>query len=356
MFKIHSYPFGNLKSKLICGVWALTLVKFISLTSYAGEGKISGYYIGEFYHVLTSHDDSYQGRNGFQYRRIYMNYDKKIDNSWAIRLRYEMNSPSFNSGTVGSTKITPYIKHGYLKWTNQDFRFTTYFGLSGTPTFANVEKNWGYRSLAKSPEDLHKLGSSTDFGLAIKGSFDNEKKIGYHIMVGNGKGTKGEDNSGKKGYLSLFAKPTKNILVEAYGDFESLDEQPNKILTHVFLGYQATAFRLGFLASYRLGATKNEEKVIAGSLFSSVILIENKLSFVARFDQLLDPNPNGNKISYIPHNTKATSSTVLLALDWQPVSDVKVMPNMVMIFYGKPEGLEQPDIDLMPRLTLYYKF
>ena len=121
MFKIHSYLFGNLKSKLIYGVWALTLVKFISLTSYAGEGKISGYYIGEFYHVLTSHDDSYQGRNGFQYRRIYMNYDKKIDNSWAIRLRYEMNSPSFNSGTVGSTKITPYIKHGYLKWTNQDF-------------------------------------------------------------------------------------------------------------------------------------------------------------------------------------------------------------------------------------------
>lgn len=321
----------------------------------AGKG-ISGYYIGEFYHILNSHNNDYQGRNGFQYRRIYMNYDKDVADQWSVRLRYEMNSPSFNTDTVGSTKITPYVKHGYLKWTNKDLRLTGYFGLSGTPTFANVENVWGYRSLAKSPEDLHKLGGSTDFGLAIKGNFDKEKKLGYHVMLGNGKGIKGEDNSGKKGYLSLFAKPAKGLLVEAYGDFESVDEHPNKFLTHIFVGYQVTMFRLGFLASYRLGAAKDGEKIMAGSFFGSIVLVEDKLAFVARFDQLLNPNPNGNKISYLPYNSKAPSSTIFLALDCHLASDIQIMPNVVTIIYGKPESGEKPNMELVPRLTLYYKF
>ncbi len=353
---MRAYWINNLRKEFGFCLSVLILAISLTPTIEAEGGKISGYYIGDFYHVLNSHDENYQGRNGFQYRRIYMNYDREIAKNWSIRLRYEMNSPSFNSGTVGSTKITPYVKHGYVKWTNKNLRLTGYFGLSGTPTFANVEKVWGYRSLAKSPEDLHKLGGSTDFGLSIKGNFDSEKKIGYHAMVGNGKGTKGEDNTGKKGYLSLFVKPTKRLLVEVYGDFESVDDEPSKILTHVFGGYQATIFRLGLLASYRLGAAKKEEKVIAGSLFGSITLIEDKLAFVTRFDQLLNPNPNGKKIAYIPYNSKTTSSTILLALDWRPVNDVQIMPNIVTIVYGKPEKEERPSIDLMPRLTLYYKF
>jgi len=333
------------------------LITLISSTVEADNGKISGYYIGEFYHVLNSHDENYEGRNGFQYRRIYLNYDKELANNLAIRLRYEMNSPSFNSGDVGSTKITPYVKHSYIKWTNKILRFTGYFGLSGTPTFANVEKVWGYRSLAKSPEDLHKLGGSTDFGLAIKGNLDSEKKIGYHAMIGNGKGTKGEDDTGKKGYLSLFVKPTKSILVEIYGDFESMDDRPNKTLTHGFVGYQTSLFRIGFLASYRLGAANKEEKVMVGSLFSSIVLIDDKLAFIARFDQLLDPNPNDKNISYIPYNNQATSSsTILLALDWQPVAGIQIMPNVVTVIYEQPREGKQVDMDLMPRLTLYYKF
>ena len=95
---------------------------------------------------------------------------------------------------------------------------------------------------------------------------------------------------------------------------------------------------------------------MAGSFFGSIVLVEDKLAFVARFDQLLNPNPNGNKISYLPYNSKASSSTILLALDCHLASDIQIMPNVVTIIYGKPESGEKPDMELVPRLTLYYKF
>ena len=140
-----------------------TLLSSVSL-SWSQNGKISGYYIGDYYYLASAHNEDWQGRHGFQYRRIYLNYDKNIADDLAIRLRFEMNSPSFNTKEPG--KIVPFVKHGYLKWSNSDWRTTSYFGLIGTPTFATVEQIWGYRSVAKTLEDLHKLGSSTDFGVA----------------------------------------------------------------------------------------------------------------------------------------------------------------------------------------------
>ena len=341
-----------------CLLSALSIATLLSSASlsWSQNGEISGDYIGDYYYLASVHNEDWQGRHGFQYRRIYLNYDKDIADDLVIRLRFEMNSPSFNAKELG--KIAPFVKHGYLKWSNSDWRTTSYFGLIGTPTFATVEQIWGYRSVAKTLEDLHKLGSSTDFGAAVKGSFDADKKFSYHAMLGNGAGTKGEANSDKKAYLSLTARPVEGLIAEVYGEFGTGTDQTSNYMFHGLLGYQRDQLNLGLLMSNKTsqkGKDKENEARLAGSVFGSMQLGAN-LAALARVDRNFDPHVTGEKISYLPHAATAASNTIILGVDWSPATNTHIIPNLVAILYDEPDKGNKPDMDLQPRLTLYYKF
>ena len=218
------------------------LVLIGSLPAWTQNGKISGYFFGDYYYVAKSHDDALKDRNGFQFRRIYFNYDKGLTNELAMRFRLEMNSKSFPEEKV---KLTPVVKHGYLKWTKKDWRTNTYFGLSSTPTWNVIEKVWGYRSVGKTMLDMQKMGGSTDFGLSVQGSIDPDKKLNYHFMVGNGTGTSAETDKDKKLYLSLTAKPVDGITVEVNGDYENREESKDVYTVQGFVAYQQEKFRIG---------------------------------------------------------------------------------------------------------------
>ena len=333
----------------------LVILLTILLISYsvlrADDGKVSGYFFGDYYHMLSSHKEDLEGRNGFQYRRIYFQYDRKIKedddspNNLAVRLRFEMNSDSLPEK---GDKIKPYVKNGYLKWKNSDWNTDVLVGLFGTPALANTEKLWGYRVLLKTPEDLHKFVSSTDFGIAIKGSLA-DKLINYHVMLANGSGTKAEADSDKKAYFALALKPVDGLLIEWYADAETGDELD--LLFHGLIGYQNDIFKGGVLFSMEAG--ESERKM--ASVFGSAKLIDN-LKIAARFDKNLDLNPKGGGIAYTSHSKEASANTVIFGLDWSPAKNVYVLPNVVASFYDEPEKGEKPDLDLQPRLTLYYKF
>ena len=322
-----------------CLLSALSIATLLSSASlsWSQNGKISGDYIGDYYYLASVHNEDWQGRHGFQYRRIYLNYDKDIADDLVIRLRFEMNSPSFNAKELG--KIAPFVKHGYLKWSNSDWRTTSYFGLIGTPTFATVEQIWGYRSVAKTLEDLHRLGSSTDFGAAVKGSFDADKKFSYHAMLGNGAGTKGEANSDKKAYLSLTARPVEGLIAEVYGEFGTGTDQTSNYMFHGLLGYQRDQLNLGLLMSNKTsqkGKDKEDEARLAGSVFGSMQLGDN-LAALARVDRNFDPHVTGEKISYLPHAATAASNTIILGVDWSPATNTHIIPNLVAILYDGSE-------------------
>ena len=66
------------------------------------NGTIKGYMFGDYYYVASLHLDGnaidaettekdYEGSNGFQFRRIYMTYNKDYENDWSTRLRLEMS-------------------------------------------------------------------------------------------------------------------------------------------------------------------------------------------------------------------------------------------------------------------------
>ncbi len=338
----------------------LLLVLSCNSVAYADEGKISGYFLGDYYYVLKSHNEALENRNGFQFRRIYFTYDRGLSEEFSIRFRLEMNSPSFPPDSKGNNpKLEPFVKHGYLKWTRKEWRTNTYFGLSSSPTWNVIEEVWGYRSVEKTLLDLQKLGNATDFGVAVQGNLDAAKKFSYHAMVGNGTGINGEIDKDKTVYLSLTARPVKGVIAEAYADFDKREESKDRYTLQGFLAYQGDTFRVGAQVANQTrkqGEGKENLNLLGVSAFGAAQLIEKKVWALARFDRMFDPNPDGERIAYTPYDKMAKSNTIIFGVDWTPIKDVHIIPNLFLVFYDKPDKGDKPNTDVMPRLTLYYSY
>jgi len=362
--KLYLMQLNTLKENMKIHFWRgarlflLLLVLSCDSVSYGDDGKMSGYFLGDYYYVAKSHNEALENRNGFQFRRIYFTYDRGLSEAFSIRFRLEMNIPSFPPDSQGNNpKLEPFVKHGYLKWTRKEWRTNAYFGLSGSPTWNVIEEVWGYRSVAKTLLDLQKLGNSTDFGVAVQGNLDAAKKLSYHAMVGNGTGTSGEIDKDKTVYLSLTARPVKGVIAEAYADFDKREESKDRYTVQGFLAYQVDTFRVGAQVpnqTRKQGAGKENLNLLEVSAFGAAQLIEKKVWALAQFDRMFDPNPDGESIAYTPYAATAKSNTVILGIDWTPLKEVLIIPNLFLVFYDAPDKGDKPNADVMPRVTLYY--
>jgi hypothetical protein len=315
------------------------------------QEKISGYMFGDFYYVAANHNKDLQDQNGFWFRRIYFTYDQALSENFDIRFRIEMNSAG---DFTTKTKLNPFVKDAYLKWKRD--RHSIIFGISPTPTWDVIERVWGYRSVEKTPLDLQKFGSSRDFGLAFKGSLDSGKRVNYHFMIANGGGTSSENNAGKKILFSLSAKLNKNIIVEGYADFEERPGRTNRNTLQGFAAYQHENFRIGVQFAHQnrqVAQGVDDLKLQILSVFAAAKLSERTWGF-ARIDRTFDPNPDGVKISYIPFDATAESTFLLAGLDFRPIKNVHLMPNVEAVFYDENDASVSPDTDVIPRVTFYY--
>ena len=357
MIQLPSPIVASLESHLWRGV-SFSLLLLLGWHSGARADNISGYFFGDYYYAAKSHDSALKNRSGFQYRRIYFTYDKAMSDEFSTRLRLEMNSPSFPTANE-KKRLEPFVKHAYLQWKNPAWRTRSYFGLSGTPTWANIEKVWGYRHVAKTLLDLQKLAGSTDFGAAIKGNVDAGKKLSYHLMIANGMGTSGEIDHNKKVYLSMAARPIKSVVAEAYVDVGDTEGGHNQRTLQGFLGYQRDIFRIGLQAAYqtREQDDNTDNLNLSGiSVFAAAQIMTNRIWGFARFDRMFSANPDGERISYTPYSDTAKSNTIIVGLDWKVIKDLNIIPNLFLVFYDKPDAGDKPNTDIMPRLTAFFRF
>lgn len=336
------------------GITFLGLVIFLGWGSLAAQGKLSGYMFGDFYNVISNHDNSLKDQNGFWFRRIYFTYDNDLGDGFSVRLRTEMAS---KGDFKTSSKIEPFVKDAYLKWKMS--KHTLFFGLSPTPTWTIIEKIWGYRSVEKTPLDLQKFGSSRDFGFAVKGALDPDKKFLYHAMIANGEGTSSENNKGKNVLCSLGFRLTNSIFIEVYADRQNEIkgvEDSTRITVQGFAAYETENMRLGaqFAQQTRQGSSNKDKKLRIASVFG-VYSLSVKLKFVTRYDKMLDANSQGSKISYMPFDKTAKSNFLLIGIDYKPHKLVSIVPNIEYVFYEKTGGFK-PDSDLIARVTFYYKW
>ena len=305
-------------------------------TARAEDGKIKGYMFGDYYAVLAADDAEAklpEKRNAFQFRRIYFTYEKNVADDFSVRYRLEAKDAGFGKGT----KMEPFVKHGYLKWKGALGSTDLYLGLSGTPTWAVVEKVWGYRSVSKTVLDLNKIGSSADLGAAFKGK---SGKIGYHLMLGNGPGQSPEDDHGKKLYGSLSFKASDSLILEAYADFNMKPADQNELTIKAFAGLQGEGLNAGvevFSRTNKEAAAGSDVTISGVSAFGSLPLGDSLKGF--------------GRVDAVSNDATDTTDLLLIAgLDHMPAKNVHLMPNLVVAL---PDG---PDPNIQARLTFYYKY
>lgn len=335
------------------------IIIFIITGFLSAKSEISGYMFGDYYYVFLHHDTtdmegtpSLIGQNGFWLRRVYFTYKYKISKKLSVKFRLEANSPDFYEV---SSSLSPFIKDAYLKWEILKNNFFV-FGLSPTPTWSLVvEKHWGYRSIEKTLLDLHKFGSSRDIGVALRGAFDKDKKIRYHLMLGNGEGKKSEFNKGKKIMFSLGFH-TEKFILEGYADWKEQRGYTDLITYQVFMGLKLKKLRSGFLFSGQIRQKEPDTNMVY-ELFSFYFVYDfiPKWSFILRYDKVFDPNPKASKISYLRLSDSAPYNLFLLGTDFKVHEFFHIMPNIEYVFYNEYNDIKPKSV-LLLKLTFYYKW
>jgi len=319
---------------------------------FSQEHRIRGYVFGDFYYILRNHKTPLQGQNGFWIRRIYITYDKAINASIDVRLRLEMASPGDFSS---QNKLTPFVKDAYMRWKIKQYQVI--IGISPTPTLLTMEKVWGYRPIEKTPMDLHKWAQSRDFGVAIKGTLTKDSPLQFHLMFANGSGIKSENNKGKKlmGAVGYFATP---FILEIYADYEILPNAQHVATFQALTAYQSPRWRMGVQYAHQNRKTASTGPTLNFDLISffSAAVISEKMNAFFRFDKTFDANPYGESVAYIPFDPTAPFFFTVGGLDFQASTDVHVMPNIEIVIYEKNHNGVTPGNDLIPRLTLFYRF
>jgi hypothetical protein len=333
-------------------VFSMTLALWlVAVPALKGEGKFSGLMFGDYYYAVKNHDAAVADNNGFWFRRIYLTYDNTLTDKIAMRFRLEMNSPGdFKTAAT----LIPFVKDAYLS--ARIGKQTLMLGLIGTPLYDNLDDYWGYRPMEKTPVDLFKFGNSRELGLGLKGAIDAKGKLTYTLVVGNGAGLKAETDRGKAVYGRLNFQPVPSLFLELYGDYTSLGSGSSVSIFQAFAGVKGPWGRSGLnfgLRHAKQADVGSDLKFI--SLFG-VFKLCSKMEFVCRFDRLLDPNPNGAKIDYIPMAANARANVVLAGLGWSLNENIKVIPNVKYVFYDAPEAGDKPSADFYTYLTLYFKF
>ncbi len=338
-----------MKSKKI--ILALALCLLLSAAALRAEGKLSGLMFGDYYYALQNHDAAVKNNNGFWFRRIYLTYDNTLTEKISMRFRLEMNSPGdFKT----STTLVPFVKDAYL--TAKIGKHTLMLGLIGTPLYDNIEDFWGYRPMEKTPIDLFKFGNSRDLGIGLKGNLNSKKTLTYALVFGNGSYTKSETDHGKAVYGRLNFQPTPALFFELYADYINTGNDSSVNILQAFAGVKGNWGRSGLnfgVRNARQAGVNSDMKFV--SLFG-VFKISPRLDVVGRYDRLLDPNPNGSKIDYIPMANGSKANVLLAGLGWSLNDNVKIIPNVKYVFYDTPEVGAKPTADFYTYLTLYFKF
>ncbi len=335
----------------------IAILAFLSgTTTILAQGKISAYaYLDYLYNVERDPSigafsdvalDGQKAFQSFQFRRIYLTYDNVISQRFSGRFRLEADESALSSDGKNSV----FVKDAYIRWKEIFEGQDLIAGIQPTPAFQVSEEWWGYRSLEKTILDLRGIVSSRDFGLSMKGKFDQQGAMRYQFMFANGSGNRPEGDKYKRYYANLHFNPSSDIQINLYGDFRARGDirnmyapdptsmVSNNSLTYaVFAGYridEAVSVGVeGFLSSTENGFDTNsalEERTAAGlSLFGSWN-IGSGLSLVGRYDYF---DPNTSDLS-----AGDARSYVLCALDRNIDEHVSIMPNVQVETYESVPG------------------
>ena len=294
--------------------------------------------------------------NGVQLRRVYFQLDNDLTPRIATRFRLEVDGRELTSGG----KLAPYLKNAYVQAKSVIPRGDFFFGEVSTPVFEVPEAFWGYRSVEKLIADFWGLRPSSDLGIELKGYADPSHRFGYSALVSDGSGQKPETDRFKTFALSLPVK-LGDLRVEPYVDYQPVRVNPNasavsdtaanndQALYRLFAGYEFRRWALGGEAFTRLkhGGAKANTEARGVSVFARGSMSTTLAAF-ARFDEFRPDTRAANRVDV---------QLWIGGVDWQPIKDFHVMPNVEATQYvRRGNAVVPPHHDLQARVTFYYLF
>lgn len=316
---------------------------------------LSGLAFGDYYYVADHHRDELEGRNGFWVRRAYVTLESELAEEVDFRIRFEARSPG---DYESASAMEPFVKDLYVRWGGlPDGIGDLYVGLSMTPLLNVLEPFWGYRAVEKTAVDLQQLGGSRDFGVALRGTYGDGDRGWYHVQVGNGAGTGGEVDEGKQVAGSVGYRFGSGLLVEGYADYEDRPGSAERTTLQAFGGWEGEGGRAGlqFVHQHRTSEADGDRDLELVSAFG-VLEVSERLDLLARYDRMLDPNPTGESIDYLPFSERAESNLVIAGVDYAVADRFHVIPNLELVTYDDPVEGTGPDSDLLLRTTFSVTF
>jgi hypothetical protein len=349
---------------------------------FVPSGKLWGQIFGDYTYKLhantfnmgnTQYATYPKDFNSFDYRRIFLGYDYDISEKFSSAFLLASDG---QIASDGSRAI--YVKAVYLRWKNIFKNIDLVLGQQPTSTFTVASDTWGYRSLEKTIMDFRKIGVSYDFGVSLQGKFNKNGDYGYSLMVGNGSGTKPENDKFKKKYVDIWGKfLDKKLILDIGCDNEIAQTSPykkSKTTIKGFVSYQMENVTIGLEAFSQLqknytmctepvpSVLKDTTNAVASGITMFVKgFINSKLGWVVRYDHYNpDTKFNANDVYSTAYPSFYTESFVLAGLDYIVAKNVHVMPN---IWYDKYDNravafnkLDKSSYDLAARITVFYAF
>jgi len=294
-------------------------------TPVAAQSSVdwSGLAYLDYAYLLASDDAEAVGDNSFDYRRIYLTADARLDDAFRMRVRLEAKG----SSTTGSGRPAPFVKDAWLRWDYSEAGHRAVLGVQPPPLFDVTEAVWGYLSLEKTVMDRVDARDSRDFGLRVDGPVAGP--LSYGVMVANGNGVRPDPDGapGKRVYGQLRLAPEGPFRATLGADVTADDalgaEGGTSVRVSALAGAVTEAFHGGVeVFSLRLDPDAVAETTSEGvgvSAFGAVA-VSPWLELVARYDYVeADAGDAGADAHY-----------ALAAVAYQPSPAVRLMPNLVV--------------------------
>ncbi len=329
------------------------------------HGKVWGYAFGDYFYKSggdSSGDNLEYSKynkdfNSFTFRRIYLGYDYTINKTFETRvvLSYEGND------TIADGNRSVFVKDAYVNWKNIFANSDLTIGLLPTPGYSYTsEKLWSYRSIEKTIMDQRGFLSSRDLGVMLSGSFDNDKNYGYYLMIGNGRGTRLENNKYKRFYGTLFGNfLNKKLTADIYSDYEAFGNSQSKNTLQTFIAYKNDNLAAG--AETFAQFQKNFNTTVTGSTIAHSDIIPFGLSLFINAS-MNDKIKLFGRYDFFNPDTKNSSTGfnqmfVTAGLDYMPQKNIHIMPNIWLNGYSaKHSQTVKRRTDVVPRITFYYEY
>jgi hypothetical protein len=317
------------------------------------------------YYQLTPKTDQ-----AFNARRLYFGYDYNFTRNFTGQVLLadepaeEYATANLAAGGAGPINADGtngvYVKMANIQWKNMIPYAKLTFGQQAPPTFVpTTEYLWAYRSIEKTVMDMRSIGSSTDFGIQLSGKFDQSGDYGYTAMIGDGSNKKPDFSKYKKYYASVNGFfLDHHLMAEAYFDYMPQSDSNHYMTMKFFVAGLFDPCSIGleyvqqpavenYVSKGNTTATANDQDPTGLSIWARGQIIGKTLGYFARYDMW---NPDSKYTQAYYQEGFATAG-----LDWQPESNLHIMPNIEMESYSAENGAATRGTDMVERLTFFTK-